>query len=108
VATGQRLYVQEVRPATNTVVLGPEQALHRSSCDIGDLNLFDRTLLSQKTNVDAKVRYATPAVAATIEPIDNDNLRVRFHVPQRAISPGQSVVFYRGDQMLGGGIIQAS
>lgn len=106
VAAGQRLYVQEVRPATNTVVLGPENALLRNSCDVCDLNLFDPALLRGKQEVDVKVRYATPATAATIEPVDNKVLRVHFHAPQRALSPGQSAVFYRGDRVLGGGIIQ--
>ncbi len=107
IAAGQRLYVQAVQPGTNTVVLGPEDALLRDNCEIKDLNLFDRSLLAAKTNVDVKVRYATPATAATIEPVDDDTLRVHFHRPQRALSPGQSAVLYRGDQVLGGGIIQA-
>jgi tRNA-specific 2-thiouridylase len=108
VSAGQRLYVQAVQPATNTVVLGPEESLLRHHCDVADLNLFDESLLRQKTNVDVKVRYATPAVAALLEPAGNHTLRVRFHAPQRALSPGQSAVFYRGNQVLGGGIIQAS
>jgi len=107
VAAGQRLYVQEVRPATNTVVLGPEDALQRESCDVADLNVFDPPLLMGRTEVSVKIRYATPATAATLEPIGNDTLRVHFHVPQRALSPGQSAVFYRGDRVLGGGIIQS-
>lgn len=106
IAAGQRLYVQQVQPATNTVVLGPEEALLRESCEVKDLNVFDRSLLTAKGDLDVKVRYATPATAATVEPIDGDTLRIHFHVPQRALSPGQSAVFYRGDQVVGGGIIQ--
>jgi len=106
IATGQRLYVQEVRASTNTVVLGPEASLLRPTCDVKDLNLFDRSLLMSKTEVDVKVRYATPATPATITPMGEDTLRIHFTVPQRALSPGQSAVFYRGDQLVGGGIIQ--
>jgi tRNA-uridine 2-sulfurtransferase len=106
IATGQRLYVQEVQASTNTVVLGPEASLLRPSCDVKDLNLFDRSLLTSKTEVDVKVRYATPATPATVTPIGEDTLRIHFNVPQRALSPGQSAVFYRGDQLVGGGIIQ--
>ena len=106
IATGQRLYVQEVRASTNTVVLGPEASLLRTTCDVKDLNLFDRSLLMSKTEVDVKVRYSTPATAATITPMGEDTLRIHFTVPQRALSPGQSAVFYRGDQLVGGGIIQ--
>jgi len=106
VATGQRLYVQAVQAATNMVVLGPEASLFRTSCDVKDLNLFDRSLLTGKIDLDVKVRYATPATSATVTPVDVETLRIHFEIPQRALSPGQSAVFYRGDQLLGGGIIQ--
>jgi tRNA-specific 2-thiouridylase len=106
VSTGRRLYVQQVEPATNTVVLGPEEALYRDSCQVGDLNLFTPSLLDAPTEVTVKVRYATPAVKATLQPIHPSALRIQFHEPQRALSPGQSAVFYRDDKVLGGGIIQ--
>ncbi len=107
IATGRRLYVQEVQPDTNTVVLGTEESLRRSQCDVADLNLFDSSLLNGETDVEIKVRYATPAVAATIQPRSDTTLRILFHEPQRALSPGQSAVFYRNDLVLGGGIIQS-
>jgi tRNA-specific 2-thiouridylase len=106
VSTGRRLYVQQVEPATNTVVLGPEEALYRDSCQVGDLNLFTPSLLHAPTEVTVKVRYATPAVKATLQPIHPSALHIQFHEPQRALSPGQSAVFYRDDKVLGGGIIQ--
>ncbi len=108
IAAGQRLYVQQVQPATNTVVLGPEEALLSTSCLVKDLNVFDPSLLEIKTELAVKVRYATPATPATVEPVDADTLSIRFHQAQRALSPGQSAVFYRGDQVLGGGIIHVS
>lgn len=108
VASGHRLYVQHVQPATNTVVLGPEEALYRDACEVGDLNLFTPSLLHGPTEVAVKIRYATPAVPATLEPVHPSALRVHFHAPQRALSPGQSAVFYRDDKVLGGGIIQPS
>lgn len=107
VATGRRLYVQQVQPATNTVVLGTEDSLSRSQCDVADLNIFDPSLLTGPTEVDVKVRYATTAAPATIQPLASGALRILFHTPQRALSPGQSAVFYRNDQVLGGGIIQS-
>lgn len=106
VATGRRLYVQRVEPMTNTVVLGGEEALLRSECQVADLNLFDRSLSTQPVEAEVKVRYATPATRATLTPQPNGALFVRFHAPQRALSPGQSAVFYRADHVLGGGIIQ--
>jgi hypothetical protein len=107
IATGRRLYVQEVLPATNTVVLGPEESLRRSQCDVADLNLFDCSLLTGSTEVMVKVRYATPVTPATIQSLSGNTLRIVFHEPQRALSPGQSAVFYRNDHVLGGGIIQS-
>ena len=105
-ATGRRLYVQQVLPTTNTVVLGTEESLHRSQCDVADLNLFEPSLLTAPTEADIKVRYATVATPATIQPLSEGALRISFHHPQRALSPGQSAVFYRDDRLLGGGIIQ--
>lgn len=107
IATGRRLYVQQVQPATNTVVLGTEESLRRDQCDIADLNLFDPLLLTGSTEVTVKVRYATPAVPATVQSLSEGTLRILFHEPQRALSPGQSAVFYRDDRVLGGGIIQS-
>lgn len=106
VAAGHRLYVQRVDASTHTVVLGPEDGLFRADCAVADLNLFDDTLTTAPTRAEVKVRYATPAVAATLEPTTDETFQVRFSVPQRALSPGQSAVFYDGDRVLGGGIIQ--
>jgi tRNA-specific 2-thiouridylase len=106
IATGSRLYVQRVHPATNTVVLGTEESLRRGQCDVADLNLFDSSLLSGSSEVEIKVRYATPAAPATIQPCADGTLRIAFHEAQRALSPGQSAVFYRNNRVLGGGIIQ--
>jgi tRNA-specific 2-thiouridylase len=107
IATGRRLYVQQVRPVSNTVVLGTEVSLRRSQCDVADLNLFDSSLLSGPTEIDVKVRYATPATPATVQSFSKDTLQILFREPQRALSPGQSAVFYRNDRVLGGGIIQS-
>jgi tRNA-specific 2-thiouridylase len=106
VAAGERLYVQQVQPSTNTVVLGPEEGLLSSSCLVKELNLFEAMLLGETAEIAVKVRYATPAAPACLEPLDNDTVRIHFRTPQRALSPGQSAVLYRGDQVVGGGIIQ--
>jgi len=106
VATGQRLYVHRVMPDSNTVVLGPEDGLFTSECTVGDLNLLDPDLLSTEVTAAVKVRYATPASPATIHAMSTNTCRVVFDQPQRALTPGQSAVFYQGDRVLGGGIIQ--
>jgi tRNA-uridine 2-sulfurtransferase len=106
VAVGERLYVQKVVPETNTVVLGLHDSLVFESCDVTDLNLFDPSLHCGTREVQVKVRYATPETPATLSPLNSTTLRVRFHRAQRALSPGQSAVFYDGARVLGGGIIQ--
>lgn len=106
IATGQRLYVQQVHPITNTVILGPENSLRRQECMVSDLNIFVSHLLERPTEVHVKVRYATPPTPAILSPLTASNIHVQFREAQRALSPGQSAVFYEGDHVLGGGIIQ--
>jgi len=106
IATGQRLYVQQVHPATNTVMLGPEASLRRQECTVSDLNIFVPHRLESPAEVHVKVRYATPPTPAILSPVTSSDIRIQFREPQRALSPGQSAVFYEGDHVLGGGIIQ--
>jgi tRNA-uridine 2-sulfurtransferase len=104
----QRLYVVRVDAATNTVVVGGEKDLLESDCVVGDLNLLSLDRFDEPVRAEVKVRYATPAVPATIGPLDEGRVRITFDAPQRALSPGQSAVFYQGDLVLGGGIIEAT
>ncbi|MGH7231025.1 MAG: tRNA 2-thiouridine(34) synthase MnmA [Nitrospiraceae bacterium] len=106
VATGRRLYVQRVVPETRTVVLGPEDELFQAECTVADLNVFDDAILTRSVETHVKVRYATPAAPALLTPDIGGTALIRFHTPQRALTPGQSAVFYNGDRVLGGGIIQ--
>ena len=107
IAAGRRLYVQRVEPATQAVVLGPEEGLYRQDCVVADLNLFDPSLHVGSIRTEVKVRYATPASPAALTPKSDGAFTVAFETPQRALTPGQSAVFYEGDRVLGGGIIQA-
>ncbi len=105
IATGHRLYVHHVHPSTNTVVLGPDELVH-SECTVADLNIFAHGFPPDSLDLLVKVRYATPPTLATLTPVNSSALHIQFHQPQRALSPGQSAVFYSGDDVLGGGIIQ--
>ena len=105
---GQRLYVHRVEPATQTVVVGGEEGLFRSDCLVAGLNLFDESLTHGPRRAEIKIRYATPAALGTINPAQDGALHITFDSPQRALSPGQSAVFYDGDRVLGGGFIQPS
>jgi tRNA-specific 2-thiouridylase len=103
-----RLYVVDIRSDENTVVVGDEADLFCDELLAGGLNLFMEQPLPQTLDVEVKVRYRNVSTPARIEPLGQETVRVRFRTAQRAVTPGQSVVFYRGDELLGGGIIQSA
>lgn len=104
-ATGTRLYVHRVVPETNIVVLGPSQGLDSSSCVVTDLRLFEPNDFFTDAIIDVQIRYAARPVPARFMWQSKEKALLQFHTPQRAVSPGQSAVFYHGDRVLGGGII---
>ncbi len=105
-AADRRLYVVRVDAASNTVVVGRDEDLLEAACIVGDLNLIGMDHSDEPVRAQVKVRYASPAVPATIWPLEEGRLRIEFDALQRALSPGQSAVFYQGDRVLGGGIIE--
>ncbi|MDT7042908.1 tRNA 2-thiouridine(34) synthase MnmA [Candidatus Nitronereus thalassa] len=105
-ATGERLYVQHVDPQTNTVTVGKEDALQQEACLVGDLNWLEEKVPEGTRSVAVKYRYASQVVPGTLISRSNGMFDVKFDTSQKALSPGQSAVFYDGDQVLGGGIIQ--
>ena len=105
-ATGERLYVHHVVPETNTVVVGREAPLQQQECLVGDLNWLSEKGFEVGRDVHVKYRYASPSVAARLTANTNGTVNISFEAPQKALSPGQSAVFYQGEQVLGGGIIQ--
>ncbi|MEJ2231437.1 MAG: hypothetical protein P8X46_09680, partial [Nitrospirales bacterium] len=108
IAGGSRLYVQRVIPEMNMVVLGPAEGLDSTECLVSDLNIFSHEKLPDSARIDVKFRYSSPPVPATLHWSGSDSMTIRFDTRVRALSPGQSAVFYRGDRVLGGGIIQVS
>ena len=99
------LYVCAKHTADNSVVLGDNDALFSRTLHAHSINFIPFDRLTQPIRLQAKVRYAQTAQWATAEQLDTDLLRVEFDEPQRAIAPGQSVVLYDGDYVIGGGII---
>jgi tRNA-specific 2-thiouridylase len=108
IATGNRQYVQRVVPNLNLVVLGPPEDLDTTTCQLADLNIFSRESLVEGQLIDIKFRYGSPAVPAILHWESETSMSVTFESPVRALSPGQSAVFYQGNRVLGGGIIQTS
>jgi tRNA-specific 2-thiouridylase len=98
-------YVVRLDPVRNAVVVGPREALDARSCLAGAVNWIDRAGLDAPLDVDTRIRHSAPLVPARLEPRSDDEVQVRFASPQRAVTPGQSVVFYRGDIVVGGGVI---
>jgi len=104
-AMSERVYVVDIDPARNAVVIGPKEALDRTTLVADDLNFIAIQNLSGPQEVQAKIRYNSPPSTATISPLPDGRVKVDFAAPQRAIAPGQAVVFYRDEYILGGGTI---
>ena len=98
-------YVSAINSKDNTVVVGPEEHLFLKNLTAHDINLIPVTKLDGAMKVLAKIRYSQPATPAKIWQIDTNKLHVEFEQPQRAITPGQAVVLYDGDIVVGGGTI---
>lgn len=105
-ACGERLYVQEVCPDTNTVVLGRAEDLLRRTCTVHTVNWLAGAWPSSSQRVDIKYRYASPAVPGQVRRQTSGTCLVEFQEAQPALSPGQSLVLYHGDRVLGGGFIE--
>jgi tRNA-specific 2-thiouridylase len=85
--------------------VGGEQELYKSSLVARDVHWISGTFPSTPLDITIRIRYKSPEVDATIIP-EHDSVTVRFKQPQRAVAPGQSIVFYQGKEVLGGGIIE--
>ncbi len=105
VGFGRRKYVTDLSKEKNTVTLGDPEDLFRSSLIAADVNLIAVEKLDGPMEVTAKTRYKQPETPATIFPLEDGRIRVEFEKPQRAITPGQAVVFYDNDIVVGGGTI---
>ncbi len=95
------LYVLRLDPAKNEVVVGPEEKLFRKRATVSNLNWIEDV---PKTAL-AKIRYRAKESPVEIASLPDGRAEVHFSVPQRAIAPGQAMVFYEGDKVLGGGWI---
>lgn len=105
VAMGQPVYVCSKNMAENTVTLGPNEALFHRTLRANDWNWMPFAELTQPLRVMAKTRSRQTEQPAWVYPEDNGFARVEFDEPQRAITPGQAVVIYDGDFVVGGGTI---
>lgn len=101
VAFGEPMFVTKIDAKTNEVVLAPNGFQETSEFFVDNLS----ESFTSECKLDVKIRYKASRVSATIIPIENGKVKVVFDVPQRAVTPGQSAVFYDGDTVVGGGYI---
>ena len=104
-AADEAFYVLAVDPVMNRVVLGHDSDLYKSALIAGQVHHISNLPLTLPTHIEAKIRYSAKAVPAELLSAGDGKVQVVFEKPVRAITPGQSVVFYRGDLVLGGAII---
>jgi len=98
------LYVLKIDPDTNTVILGKNEELFTRELTAKDVNLIAMETMEGEIRCRAKIRYRHKEQPCTVY-MEGDTLKVLFDEPQRAVTPGQSVVLYDGDTVIGGGII---
>ena len=99
------LFVSGFNKAKNEVIVGEEKELYKKEITVTDINLLLVDKIEESMEVDVKTRYSSKVAKAKIEQ-DGENIKVTFDEPQRAITPGQSAVFYVEDIVLGGGKIK--
>ena len=104
-AMGAPVYVCAKDMEKNTVTVGPNEALFSTTLLADDWNWFPFPCLTEPLRVSAKARYNQPPQPATVYPEADGTARVVFDAPQRALTPGQAVVLYDGDMVVGGGTI---
>lgn len=105
IALGKPAFVTAIHPETNTVVLGDEQDLEQNDMLVGKINWIKYDGISDGMEALTKIRYKDKGAFSNLYTSDN-GINVRFYENVKGIAPGQSAVFYEGNDVIGGGIIQ--
>ncbi len=108
IALGHPVYVIGINASSNQVILGTANQLYQSSFFVTNCNFIPFDQLTEPVEALVRVRYQSQGAAAMLEPIGAGQVKVTFAQPEKSITPGQSAVFYQGDMVLGGGIIQTN
>jgi tRNA-specific 2-thiouridylase len=104
IALGEPYFVTEIVPDKNVVVLGLEEELEKTGMFVNQLNMQKYETVNAGMDATTKIRYKTPGTGSNLF-MENEMMRVEFHTHVNAITPGQSAVFYEGDDVIGGGRI---
>jgi len=105
-SAGRPLYVVDLDKENNRVVVGQNQEIFSRTLIANQLNWIAISQLTEPLEVMARIRYSAPESPALITPLANGQVKVEFQEPQRAITPGQAVVFYQDNLVVGGGVIE--
>ncbi len=106
IALGKPVFVTNIIPERNEVVLGEESEIFNTTLIAKNINLIPMDKIEGEIMVEAKVRYSAKPALAKLTQLDENHIKLDFETPQRAITKGQSVVCYQGDLVVGGGIIE--
>ncbi len=104
IALGKPVFVSQIIPETNTVVVGPEDELRRSNAKVRNVNLVKYASIDEPIEAITKIRYKDAGTLSSIQ-FDGTHLDVEFHHEVKGIAPGQSAVFYEGSDLIGGGFL---
>ncbi len=104
IALGEPAYVIDIKPDTNTVVLGSFDELKKHELWVRDINLIKYASLDKPTEANTRIRYKDKGTSSTLQQ-DGNMIKVTFHGPVSAVAPGQSAVFYDENDVIGGGYI---
>lgn len=100
------LFVIDIAPEQNALIVGGKEELYRDELIASGLNWVAIDTLSEPVRVEARLRYRHKEAEAELTPLSEDKVRVKLKEPQKAITPGQTVVFYQGDVVIGAGTIE--
>ena len=107
ISLGRPGYVTSIDPVRNEVVIGPENDIFKTDLICKDVNFMSIEKLENPMTVTAKIRYLAKPETAILTPLKDGRVKVSFENKQRAITMGQSVVFYNDDYVVGGGVIES-
>lgn len=106
VARGEPLYVLKIDTKKNQLIVGSENNLFSNGLIANETNWIGISSLDSATEVIARIRYRHKGAEVVVLPLDNNRVEVRFKRPEKSITPGQAVVFYKEDEVIGGGWIE--
>jgi len=106
ISNKEPLYVTDIDPEKNALIVGGKEEVYRDELIASGLNWIAIEKLEQPAKVKAKIRNAHQEAEAIVTPVGKDKVYVKFKEPQLAITPGQAVVFYQGEVVVGGGTVE--